>query len=73
VPDRFERDILEYLRSWAPYGGPPTDEVWTEFGMTRDELVERAQLIIAAQRARHDQEARQPWLRVAPAGAGKRG
>ena len=39
--DRFDREILDFMRSWAPYGGPPADEVLEEFGMTRDELVDR--------------------------------
>ena len=25
--DRFDREILDFMRSWAPYGGPPADEV----------------------------------------------
>lgn len=26
VIDRFDRDIIELLLSWAPYGDPPEDE-----------------------------------------------
>src|SRR4029453_18592862 len=31
--DRFDRDLLVFWLSWAPYGGPPTDECFVEFGM----------------------------------------
>jgi hypothetical protein len=75
--DRFDRDILDFVRSWAPYGGPPADEVLAEFGMTRDQLFDRVHLIISAEEARRAQELRRPWLRVqaiAPAAVGaKRG
>ena len=62
--DRFDREILDYVRSWAPYGGPPVDEVLTEFGMTRDQLYDRVHAIVAAERARHEQDLQRPWLRV---------
>ena len=51
--DRFDREILDYVRSWASYGGPPVDEVLTEFGMTRDQLYDRVHAIVTAERARH--------------------
>lgn len=62
--DRFDREMLDYVRSWAPYGGPPVDEVLTEFGMTRDQLYDRVRVIVAAERARHEQDLQRPWLRV---------
>ena len=62
--DRFDRDILEFVRSWAPYGGPPSDEVLAEFGLTPSQFAERVDLIISAENARRDRERRQPWLRV---------
>jgi hypothetical protein len=62
--DRFDRQILDFMRSWAPYGGPPADEVLAEFGMTRDELVDRAHLILATEVARRERELQQPWLRL---------
>jgi hypothetical protein len=49
---RFDRDLMDFVRSWAPYGGPPADEVMVEFGMTPDQLAERVQLIVATERAR---------------------
>jgi len=54
--DRFDRQILDFMRSWAPYGGPPADQVLTEFGMTRDELIDRAHLILATEAARRERE-----------------
>jgi hypothetical protein len=62
--DRFDRQILDFMRSWAPYGGPPADEVLAEFGMTREELIDRAHLIVATEAARREREQRQPWLGV---------
>jgi hypothetical protein len=63
--DRFEQEILSFMRSWAPYGGPPPDEeILPEFGMTREQLIDRFHQILAAQNARREQERQQPWLRI---------
>ena len=62
--DRFDREILDFMRSWAPFGGPPADEVLERFGMTRDELVDRCHVIVEAEAARRERELRQPWLRT---------
>ena len=62
--DRFDRQILEFVRSWAPYGGPPADAVLEEFGLTQEELVDRFHLILATEAARREREQRRPWLRV---------
>ena len=62
--DRFDREIMDFVRSWAPYGGPPADEILLEFGMTRDQLTHRVQDIVAAEQARHEEELRRPWLRM---------
>ncbi len=62
--DRFDREILDYVRSWSPYGGPPADEVLAEFGLTPGQLTERVTHIIAAENARNFQELAQPWRRV---------
>jgi len=64
IADRYEHDIVTFMRSWAPYGGPPADEVLPEFGLTRDQLVTRYQEIIDAAAERRELEMRQPWLRV---------
>jgi hypothetical protein len=62
--DRFEHDIVTFMRSWAPYGGPPADEVLPEFGMTREQLVQRYQQILAARAAQREQALHRPWLRL---------
>jgi hypothetical protein len=63
IADRFAHDIVTFMRNWAPYGGPPADEVLPEFGLTRDQLVTRYQEIMAAAAAR-----RGPAHRPAPGG-----
>ncbi len=35
--DRFDREILDYVRSWVAYGGPPADAVMMNFGMTPEQ------------------------------------
>ncbi|KAA0117935.1 DUF3263 domain-containing protein [Mycolicibacterium sp. P9-22] len=62
--DRFDREILDYVRSWSPYGGPPADEVLAEFGLTPGQLTERVNHIIAVENASHVEELAQPWQRV---------
>ncbi len=52
IADRFAHDIVTFMRNWAPYGGPPADEVLPEFGLTRDQLVQRYQQILAVDAAR---------------------
>ncbi|MDH6291292.1 DUF3263 domain-containing protein [Rhodococcus opacus] len=32
--NKFDEAILEFARRWLPYGGPPPDEIWVEFGMS---------------------------------------
>jgi hypothetical protein len=54
--DRFDREILEFVHRWAPYGGPPADEALPEFGMTREQIFERFHLILATEAARHERE-----------------
>ncbi|MHC9296190.1 hypothetical protein ACRCUN_27305 [Mycobacterium sp. LTG2003] len=39
--DSYERDLLQFVLAWAPYGGPREDDVWLEFGMTADQLCSR--------------------------------
>jgi hypothetical protein len=36
--DGFDRHILHFVLAWAPYAGPADDEVFTEFGITAEEL-----------------------------------
>ena len=62
--DRFDRAILDYVRSWSPYGGPPADEVLAEFGLTPGQLAERVHRIVDAENARYAEELAQPWRRI---------
>ncbi|MEW5812180.1 MAG: hypothetical protein AB1925_22360 [Actinomycetota bacterium] len=64
IADRYEHDIVTFMRSWAPYGGPPADEVLPEFGLTREQLVARYHQILDAEAMRRAEELRQPWLRI---------
>lgn len=62
IADRFAHDIVTFMHNWAPYGGPPADEVLPEFGLTRDQLVARYRQILAVQAADRERERRQPWI-----------
>ncbi|MGE0219276.1 hypothetical protein [Mycolicibacterium sp.] len=62
IADRFAHDIVTFMRSWAPYGGPPDDEVLPEFGMTRTQLIQRYRQIIDAELAQREYERRHAWL-----------
>ncbi|KMO66891.1 hypothetical protein [Mycolicibacterium chlorophenolicum] len=64
IADRYEHDIVTFMRSWAPYGGPPADEVLPEFGLTREQLVARYHQILDAEALRREEELRQTWLRI---------
>ncbi|MBJ8344330.1 hypothetical protein JGU72_06560 [Antrihabitans sp. YC2-6] len=64
--DRFDREILEFLLAWAPYGGPPAEEVLAEFGLSADQLDERLHRIVSTQRtSRLSADERQLALRAA--------
>lgn len=45
--DGYERRIVEMFVFWSPYGGPPEDEVWIEFGISNDLLLERVTTIVS--------------------------
>lgn len=44
--DSYERDLLQFVLAWAPYGGPREDDVWLEFGMTSEQLCSRFARIV---------------------------
>jgi hypothetical protein len=46
--DGYDRRMVEMVVNWAPYGGPPDEEVWVEFGIPRDLLIERVTAIVGA-------------------------
>ncbi|MFC0454853.1 hypothetical protein [Rhodococcus jostii] len=39
-------DILDFARTWAPFGGPPEDEIFVNFGMCPSRFAERLWHII---------------------------
>ncbi|MHA4854579.1 hypothetical protein L1080_034375 [Rhodococcus sp. MSC1_016] len=39
-------DILQFARTWAPYGGAPAEETFVRFGMMSSRFVERLRQII---------------------------
>jgi hypothetical protein len=49
--DRFDRDLLSFMVSWAPYGGPPDNECFVEFGMSADRVHERCVQVVSTTRA----------------------
>jgi hypothetical protein len=39
--DGFDWEIIEFVVSWVPYGGPPSDQSVVRFGMDRPTLLSR--------------------------------
>lgn len=60
IADRFAHDIVTFMRNWAPYGGPPDDEVLPEFGLSREQLVHRYRHIVAAEALRRERPCTAP-------------
>jgi hypothetical protein len=48
--DRFDHDLLAFVLSWAPYGGPPADECFVEFGMSPGRVHERCLQVVCTAR-----------------------
>ena len=48
--DRTDRQIAQFVVMWAPYGWPPADRTWVEFGMSSERLHVRCIEIIGAAR-----------------------
>jgi hypothetical protein len=44
--NRFDREMMTVLVAWAPYGGPPTEDVWFRFGMGLERLRERVREVV---------------------------
>jgi hypothetical protein len=38
--DSFDAAILEFARRWSPFGGPRSEDVLIEFGMTPEQYEE---------------------------------
>jgi hypothetical protein len=45
--DWFDRHIIQYMLRWAPFGGPPDDDVLPRFGMTPVQLRRRFARVVA--------------------------
>ena len=51
--DRTDRQIAQFVIMWAPFGWPPAEKTFVEFGMSSERLHRRCIEIIAlAQRTR---------------------
>jgi len=48
--ERFDRDLLTFVLSWAPYGGPPDDECLIQFGMSANRVRQRCHELICIAR-----------------------
>lgn len=46
--DWFDRWILQYVLCWAPFGGPPEEDVFPRFGINAAQLADRFASIVAA-------------------------
>jgi hypothetical protein len=44
----FERQILDFVLAWAPYGGPRDDDTFPEFGLHVSQLHDRFRHIVVA-------------------------
>jgi hypothetical protein len=51
--DRFDRDLLHFAIVWAPYGGPPDDQTFAEFGIKPALLRARVHALAAAHLGGH--------------------
>ena len=45
--DPFDRQIVQFVVRWAPFGGPPDEDVLPGFGLTPAELHQRFRQIVA--------------------------
>nr|WP_170945386.1 MULTISPECIES: hypothetical protein [unclassified Rhodococcus (in: high G+C Gram-positive bacteria)] len=39
--DEYQRAIVEFYRRWAPFGGPPAADIFTEFGLSINQFYAR--------------------------------
>jgi hypothetical protein len=46
--DWFDRWILQYMLWWAPFGGPPEEDVFPRFGMNASQLADPFAYLVAA-------------------------
>lgn len=46
--DSFDRQIMQFMLVWAPFGGPPEEDVFPRFGLTKTQLGQRFDEIASA-------------------------
>jgi hypothetical protein len=51
--DSFDRELVAYVVSWAPFGGPPVEEILPRFGLSSDSLDQRIHQIVTDNRERN--------------------
>ncbi|RYE43130.1 MAG: hypothetical protein EOP24_29640 [Hyphomicrobiales bacterium] len=45
-----QEELIRFARIWAPYGGPPPEEVFVRFGITAKSFAERIRHMLVASR-----------------------
>ncbi|MGW4336801.1 hypothetical protein ACWEK5_28935 [Rhodococcus koreensis] len=45
-----QEELIRFARIWAPYGGPPPEEVFVRFGITSSTFAERIRHMLATSR-----------------------
>jgi hypothetical protein len=53
--DWFDRQILQYVLWWTPFGKPPEEDVYPKFGMDTCQLADRFLDIVKAMNSREQQ------------------
>lgn len=43
----FDRQIVQFVLQWAPFGGPPKDDVLPRFGLSPEQLGIRFRAIVS--------------------------
>ena len=41
LPARWRKGIIQLARQWEPYGGPPEEEIYVQFGLPRPDYLDR--------------------------------
>ncbi len=44
--NKFHRTMVDYVLLWKPFGGPPDDEIFPQFGLTPGQLRRRFRAIV---------------------------
>ena len=46
--DAYDRHLLSFVLTWAPFGGPPEEDSFPRFGLPTSAIYERFDRIVAA-------------------------